>query len=410
MRTYRLYRLVCCVLCSALLLTACGKTPEVVDPTPPKPPRREGPSVQFESRDTFLSHLSPGNMDMDSWQEMEPVIRNSLRFVSGRPQDEPAIDPRQGSPAAPLTWGDMRRTLEKLLELLPRLDKDPRLFDTHFAWVPVQGGMGYSGYYEPVVRASWTQKPGYEHPVYATPPDIKQVKRRKGKYHDRRAIDGNRVLEGKGLELVWAADPVDVFFLQIQGSGRLLFEDGSTMSINYDGQNGHKYKSSGRIMAAKGLLKEGHVFEQKTWFKNNPHRVNEILFENPSYVFFKLGNAGAIGAMGYPLRPWASIATDRKVVPLGSVVAYGVNIPDRDKGAAPLRAIGLAQDVGGAIKRNRVDIFCGNGDEAEYVACKLDKRGPAWILVAKNDTPGPAPREPFAPGLQVASSQKSLPE
>ncbi len=382
------------LICGALLLSGCARETPVPDPLPVQ--GRQGPAVEFESRERFLANLHPANQEMRSWKELEPALRNSLRFVSEKPQDEPAGLDGQATPR--LTWGDMRRTLVRLLDLLPELDRDPGLFERHFSWVPVPSGIAYSGYYEPIVRASRTRKPGYEHPLYSTPPDMRRHKRRYGSYYDRRAIDGKRVLEGKGLEIAWAADPVEVFFLQIQGSGRLLFDDGTTAFINYDGQNGHKYRSSGRIMASKGLLKQGHVFEQKEWFKNNPHRVNEILFENPSYVFFKLGNQGAVGAMGYSLLPWASIATDRRVIPLGSVVAYGVNIPDRERGEVPLRAIGLAQDVGGAIKKNRIDIFCGAGDDGEYVACKLDRRGPAWILVARKDAPS-------APVLQVASRE-----
>ena len=372
------------LVCALALLFGCAKEVPVVEPLPVQ--GRQGPPVNFESPRAFLEHLHPANLEMRSWKELEPALRNSLAYVGNKPQDEPASrKPEQAVLSA--TWGELHRTLTRLLELLPDLDADPRLFERHFQWIPVTGGIAYSGYYEPLVRASFTRKPGYEHPLYATPPDMQRHKRRHGSYYDRRAIDGRGVLAGKGLEIAWAADPVDVFFLQIQGSGRLLFEDGSTTSINYDGQNGHKYRSSGKVMASKGLLRHGHIFEQKEWFKNNPNRVNEILFENPSYVFFKLGDQGAIGAMGYSLSPWASIATDRTVLPLGSVVAYGVNIPDRQHGEVPLRAIGLAQDVGGAIKRNRIDIFCGSGEDNEYVAFKLDKRGPAWMLIAKEDAP-----------------------
>ena len=234
------------------------------------------------------------------------------------------------------------------------------------------------------MRASRTPKPGYPQAIYKLPPDLAAVKRRnRGRYYDRRTIEEKQVLAGKGLELAWAADPVDVFFLEIQGSGRLIFDDGTQAFVNYAGQNGHKYKSSGRIMREKGLLKEGHIFEQREWFKNNPQRVDEILHENPSYVFFRFGNRGPTGAMGQVVDDWLSLATDRKYIPLGAVVAYGVNAPDPDYGTIPLRGIGFAQDVGGAIKRNRIDIFCGGGERANYVASHLDAHGPAWVLVAR---------------------------
>ena len=191
------------------------------------------------------------------------------------------------------------------------------------------------------------------------------------------------MLAGKGLELAWAADPVDVFFLEIQGSGRLIFDDGTQAFVNYAGQNGHKYKSSGRIMREKGLLRRGDIFEQREWFKNNPSRVREILNDNPSYVFFKYGMRGPTGAMGYQVDDWLSLATDRSFIPLGSVVAYGVNVPDETRGKLALRGIGFAQDVGGAIKRNRIDIFCGGDERANYVASHLDAKGPAWVLLVR---------------------------
>ena len=136
-------------------------------------------------------------------------------------------------------------------------------------------------------------------------------------------------------------------------------------------------------MREKGLLKRGDIFEQREWFRNNPDRVREILNDNPSYVFFKFGGRGPTGAMGHTVDDWLSLATDRSYIPLGSVVAYGVNIPDEKLGSVPLRGIGFAQDVGGAIKRNRIDIFCGGNERANYVASHLDAHGPAWVLLAR---------------------------
>ncbi|WP_300710855.1 MltA domain-containing protein [uncultured Desulfovibrio sp.] len=362
------------------LACACAKSPVATREEAPRW-RPAGPAVAAaESQAEFVHWLDPRNQDLTSWRELAPTVRKSLRYVKNKPQNAVAVN----RPGLRLTWGDMRRTLERLDELLPRLDAEPGLFLANFTWVPVTGGIDYSGYYEPYVRASRTAKPGYPQAIYALPPDLARVKRRnRGRYHDRRTIEEKQVLAGKGLELAWAADPVDVFFLEIQGSGRLIFDDGTQAFVNYAGQNGHKYKSSGRIMREKGLLKEGHIFEQREWFKNNPDRVREILNENPSYVFFRYGNRGPTGAMGHVVDDWLSLATDRKYIPLGAVVAYGVNAPDPDFGTIPLRGIGFAQDVGGAIKRNRIDIFCGGGERANYVASHLDAHGPAWVLVAR---------------------------
>ncbi len=375
-----MFALVRCGLLLALtLLSACaGKSSDVKVEAPRWRPL--GPSVTAEAPQEFVRWLDPRNQDLTSWREMGPTVRKSLRYVKSKPQDALAVN----RPGLKLTWGEMRRTLERLEALLPRLDAEPGLFLANFTWKAVPNGIDYSGYYEPYVRASRTPKPGYPQAIYKLPPDLAAVKRRnRGRYYDRRTIEEKQVLAGKGLELAWAADPVDVFFLEIQGSGRLIFDDGTQAFVNYAGQNGHKYKSSGRIMREKGLLKEGHIFEQREWFKNNPQRVDEILHENPSYVFFRFGNRGPTGAMGQVVDDWLSLATDRKYIPLGAVVAYGVNAPDPDYGTIPLRGIGFAQDVGGAIKRNRIDIFCGGGERANYVASHLDAHGPAWVLVAR---------------------------
>ena len=191
------------------------------------------------------------------------------------------------------------------------------------------------------------------------------------------------MLAGKGLELAWAADPVDVFFLQIQGSGRLIFDDGTQAFVNYAGQNGHKYKSSGRIMREKGLLKEGHIFEQREWFKNNPQRVDEILHENPSYVFFRFGNRGPTGAIGAGGGRLALAGHGSQVHPAGGggglrrqCARPGFTGPSRC-GASALR-----RTWAGPSRRNRIDIFCG-GERANYVAVIWTRTARPGVLVAR---------------------------
>lgn len=349
------------------------------------PPAPQMPQVAMqESAADFLASLHPSSQGLKSWKDLAPSLKKSLAYTRGKPGHAVAVD----RPGLSVTYGELRTTIERLLAILPRLDAEPGLLAEHFYWEPVNGGIMYSGYYEPSVRASRTRKPGYEQAIYMVPPDLHQVKAKRGRYHDRRAIEEDQVLAGRGLELAWAADPVDVFFLEIQGSGKLVFDDGSEQYVNYAGQNGHKYKSSGRIMREKGLLSRGDIFEQRQWFKDHPERVREILNENPSYVFFRFGNRGSTGAMGHTIDAWQSLATSRSFIPLGSVVAYGVNIPDEKRGTVPLRGIGLSQDVGGAIKGNRIDIFCGSDYRANYVASHLDASGPAWILLAKPEQAG----------------------
>lgn len=364
--------LVLLFLAAVLGLSACSK-----QAVPPPLPVSLGPPVSFESPEFFVSNLAPHNQDLTTWKDAAPTVRKSLAYVNSKPQGAIAVQ----RPGLTVTWGELSRTLRRMQELLPRMDAEPELLLANFRWVEVPKGIDYSGYYEPRVRASRTRKPGYTQAVYACPPEIKGTKGRR--FHDRRTIEEKQVLAGRDLELAWAADPVDMFFLEIQGSGRLIFDDGTEAFVNYACQNGHKYKSSGRVMREKGLLKRGDIFEQREWLKNNPERVREILNGNPSYVFFRYGSRGPTGAMGQVVDDWLSLATDRTYIPLGSIVAYGVNIPDETRGKIPLRGIGFAQDVGGAIKGRRIDIFCGGDDRANYAASHLDAKGPAWVLLAK---------------------------
>ena len=371
--THKLLRSLSCLLLagSFVLLAACAgkKSPETLGPAQP-------PVERNESVETFVSLLRPQDQAMRSFRELAPTIDKSLSYLKSKKSADYAIR----RPGLAMTWGEMKRALIRLKQLLPQLDKNPRLFAENFEWVRIDPYISYSGYYSPVVKASKKRKPGYTHPIYRRPPDLGH---HKGSYYTRKQIEEEGKLANQGLELAWAADPVDVFFLEIQGSGCLLMEDGSQVCINYAGQNGHKYKSSGRIMREKGLLKRGDIFEQRQWLKEHPERVNEILHDNPSFVFFKLEGTGPTGAMGYVVDDWKSLATDRSFIPLGSIVAYGVNIPDPKRGKMALRAIGFAQDVGGAIKKNRIDIYCGSDERANYVASFLDARGPAWVLKAK---------------------------
>ncbi len=367
-----LRRLSCLLLVTSfVLLAACaGKKPtEDIAPSMPAVQRDESPQY-------FVSQLRVQDQGMRSFRELAPTIDKSLDYLKRKKSSDYAIR----RPGLTMTWGEMKRTLIRLKQLLPSLDANPSLFTENFEWVRVNPYISYSGYYSPVVKASTTRKPGYTHPIYRRPPDLGK---HKGAYYTRREIEEEGKLANRGLELAWAADPVDVFFLEIQGSGCLLMEDGRQVCINYAGQNGHKYKSSGRIMREKGLLERGDIFEQRQWLKDHPDRVNEILHENPSFVFFKLEGTGPTGAMGYVVDDWKSLATDRSFIPLGSVVAYGVNIPDPKRGKMALRGIGFAQDVGGAIKKNRIDIYCGSDQRANYVASFLDAKGPAWVLRAK---------------------------
>ncbi|MFZ4690736.1 MAG: murein transglycosylase A [Polymorphobacter sp.] len=265
---------------------------------------------------------------------------------------------------------------------------DPaRFFVDQFSAVAIAGGKGFAtGYYEPEIAGSRTAAPSYPVPIYRRPPDLIEVdlgrfaadlKGRKlrgqlqGKsvvpYPDRGAIMAG-ALGGKGLELAWAADPYEAFFLEIQGSGRLRLPDGSIMRIGYDSQNGRDYVAIGKVLRDSGDLPKGGVSMDSilAWLRANPAKAPALLAANPSQVFFReiIGD-GPIGAMGVAVTPGVSVAADPAFVPLGAPLLVETSLP----GGIPLIALMVAQDTGGAIKgANRIDLFRGAGAAARAEA------------------------------------------
>ena len=267
-----------------------------------------GPAVALgEKPDFFARYLKPQNQELLSFREMAPTIRKSIAYAKSKPVDGLAV----ARPNLKVTWGELVESLELLRTLLPRLDREPSLLNEKFRWVEVDGGIKYSGYYQPTIMASRKKTGKYTQAIYAIPQELKKIRSRGRRFHSREAIDGPRqILAGRNLELAWA-DPVDVYFLQIQGSGKVIFDDGTTAYLNYAGQNGHKYRASGRIIREKGyVLYSGDVLEQRQWFKDNPDKIHEIFFANPSYVFFRFGTRGAVGAINQTVDDYMSLAVD----------------------------------------------------------------------------------------------------
>lgn len=272
-------------------------------------------------------------------------------------------------------------------------------FQENFDLVQVGEGRAFAtGYYEPEIAGSRVRAPGYDVPVYKRPDDLVEVdlglfseelkgKRIRGRvrgrqfipYADRTEIEEGG-LSGRGLEIAWAADPVEFFFLQVQGSGRLRLPDGSVMRIGYDGQNGRDYTGIGRLMRERGLLGTGQTSMQgiMAWLRANPEEGKAIMRENKSWVFFKeLTGPGPLGALGLPVSSRATVAADPAFVPLGAPVLLTT---DR----AEANGVWIAQDTGGAIKgANRFDTFWGAGEEARTIAGGMSARGTALILLPK---------------------------
>jgi membrane-bound lytic murein transglycosylase A len=268
-------------------------------------------------------------------------------------------------------------------------------FRRYFEAVQVGDGKAFAtGYYEPEILGCRTRAPGCETPIYRKPADLIEVdlslfseslkgRRIRGRvdgsnfvpYFDRAAITSN-ALAGRGLELAYAVDPVELFFLEVQGSGRLRLPDGSIMRIGYAGQNGRDYTGIGRLMRDRGLIQIGSMQDIVAWLNRNPVEGRAIMNENKSYVFFQeLTGAGPLGALGLPVTTEATVAADPDFVPLGAPVLLSL---DR----AEPNGVWIAQDTGGAIKgSNRFDTFWGAGDRARAIAGGMSARGSALILL-----------------------------
>jgi membrane-bound lytic murein transglycosylase A len=237
----------------------------------------------------------------------------------------------------------------------------------------------FTGYYEPELEGSPVRSGGFIYPIYGKPKDHVEGQQ----YYSRDQIDQQGILAGKGLELAWLNDPVDVYFLQIQGSGRIRMPGGEVIRVGYAGKNGHPYRSIGQALVDRGLmtLSEASAPAIRAWVKRNGSYGLDLLSHNPSYVFFRklrdvTADKGPIGAMGRSITTLRSVAIDPAFVPLGAPVWVE---KDGDK---PMRRLMVAQDTGGAIKgAQRADIFYGTGWDAGEAAGMIKDPGRLVVLL-----------------------------
>jgi membrane-bound lytic murein transglycosylase A len=376
-------------LASALALAAC----QVAPPVPPKPP--EPPRVMF-SRVAF--DALPGWRD-DAIHAAWPAFLIGCRALVAAPKTQPPW--RAPCAAAEAVDG-----------------RDPaavrRFFESEFNAYRIAAADGsetglVTGYYEPLLEGSRTPTPKFAVPIYAVPDDLLTVElaelhpELQGK-RVRARVDGRRVVPYwaradiergmaplKGKALAYVAEPIDAFFLQIQGSGRIRLPDGSTMRVGYGDQNGHPFRSVARVLIERGELAPERASKQaiEAWGRANPDRLPALLDENPSYVFFREvpppppGSLesqidGPIGTLGVPLLAGRTIAVDARFVPLGAPVFLATTYPLTRE---PLARLVLAQDTGGAIRGPvRADFFWGFGDGAGRDAGRMRQEGRIWLL------------------------------
>lgn len=261
-----------------------------------------------------------------------------------------------------------------------------------------------TGYYQPLLKGSRKQSKRFPYPLYKEPKDLITVdlaeaypelkyKRVRGKlngkkltpYATRAEID-TKPSPLAGTELIWIDDIIDVFFLQIQGSGVVQLENGKRVQVGYANQNGHTYQSIGRELIKRGelTLAQASMRGIKNWARNHLSQLQDLLNTNPSYVFFRelpAGLPGPLGALGVPITGERSIAVDKKFIPLGAPVFLSTTYPNSSK---PLKRLMMAQDTGGAIKGGvRADFFWGAGNQAGEKAGAMKQKGSMWVLLPK---------------------------
>ena len=375
-------------LASALLLAACAAGPTAPPVTPPRVPTPTQPVVPppppppANARVAGVTLVPPASTIYDEWAARALTAFRISCPVLMRRQDKSGL-------ALPQDWAPL---CSEAATLAP--EQAATFFRDRFDWVRVGNGKAFAtGYYIPETAGSRTPDPRYPVPIYRTPPDLVRCTRLDGTtgrgridetgacvpYYTRAEIDDG-ALAGKGLELAWAADPVDLFFIEIQGSGELRLPDGSVMRVGYDNQNGRDYVAIGRLLRERGILPPGGANMQaiKDWIRANPDQGRALMRENLSYIFFRELPGPPLGSMGLPITPHGTVAADPNFIPLGApLFLTGMDRPETN-------GFWVAQDVGGAIKgANRFDTFWGGGPQATATAGGMSASGQALILLPK---------------------------
>ncbi len=401
-------------LLAALMLTACEMLPGKPAPTPvplptppapapvaipepsPAPPATPAPSAETPAAKPPIAAnlLRPSAWkEIPGWREDDPQLAwsaflTSCSTLANQPAWQAVCDAAKAVTA---------RTRDNLFQF----------FESSFAPYQVINSDGsdsglVTGYYEPLLRGSRSRTVTYRYPLYAVPddllvidlgelsPELKSMRlrgrlegRRVVPYYNRAQIEqGSAKVAGK--EIVWVDDPVELFFLQIQGSGRVKLDSGEILRLGYADQNGHPYRSIGRLLVDRGDLPLERASMQgiKAWARKNPDKLQDVLNTNASYVFFRelpSDLPGPLGALGVPLTARRSIAVDPRFVPLGAPLFLATTWPNSKR---PLNRLMLAQDTGGAIRGPvRGDFFWGYGEEAAALAGSMRQSGRMWVFL-----------------------------
>jgi len=386
------------VLLAMAVVTACV-------PRPPVPPP---PDLVLVEADQV-----PALVDDQGYDDLARAIARSLAYLGRVPADRTyqfgpdtydrdwmirSLEDFQALIAAEPDAGQLRRQIVARYRVYRSSGRDG------------EGEVLYTGYYEPVIDGCRRPGQGCRHPVYGLPEDLliidlspfgerfagqRIVGRLAGNtvvpYPDRRAIEVENAISGKAPVLAWAADPVDLFFLHIQGSGRIRLEDGGSLGLRYRATNGRPYRSIGGLLIETGEIPREKMSMQaiKAYLRAHPERCSEVLAHNPSYVFFETSQEGPVGSLGVPLTPGRSLATDPSCFPRAALAFVQCRKPllaasDRIDQWVPFGRFMLNQDTGGAIRGpGRADLFWGSGAYAELAAGHLKHTGALYFFVLK---------------------------
>jgi membrane-bound lytic murein transglycosylase A len=399
------------VALTALLFFGCPAPPKPA-PTPPgaeaaPPMARMEPStypdfsddLDFEGLEhgigqsiVYLQALPPGRefqfgSDRYDAAHLLLTLQRFQSFIRSRP-----------------TGADLQKYLRAFYRVYQSVGRDQR------------GEVLFTGYYEPQLRGRRSTSPDYRYPIYGRPEDLLSIdlgafaEKYKGDkligrvqdgvvvpYHDRRDIDQDGALYGKAQPLAWVSDPVELFFLHIQGSGRVLLEDGQTLLVGYDTTNGRPYRSVGQLLIDEGKISREEMSMQRIrdYLNQHPGDIQRVLNHNPSYIFFKVTPDGPLGSLNVRLTPGRSLALDRKLFPAAALTFVTTQKPlsngmGRITSWVDCRRFMLNQDTGGAITgAGRADLFWGSGPYAELAAGHLKHPGKLYFLVLRPDAASP---------------------
>jgi len=376
-------------------------------------PRVRPPVTAPQALTKIRPYQFPDFSDDMSYSSLETAINQSLDYLKRLN----ASTPFRFGPDT-FTASHLIKSMEAFREIIrdpPPVDRLREAIETSF-WIyrsvgnDGSGKVLFTGYYEPILQGSLIPSADYPYPVYSRPNDLvkinlglfnpkyagmriigRYVNQSVVPYFSREDIDSKKRLSQRGSELLWVSDRVALFFLHIQGSGRVLLEDGTVLHVNYDSSNGRRYRSIGRLLIDEGQIPEEEMSMQRirSYMREHPEEVERILNYDESYVFFRLVDRGPMGAIEVCLTPGRSVATDLRLFPKGAVAFIQTEKPlvGKDDVIEYWKSLGrfvLNQDTGGAIRGpGRVDLFWGDGPYAETAAGHMRHEGTLYFILLK---------------------------